>query len=363
MSKLYVGLDVHSKMTQFAIQDEDGRVIAQGQIPTTPEGFRFFKAQYGLKPGTRAGMETGTMASYVARVLQQLDLEPVVVDAHEVRAKAYRPRQKSDRRDAFEICEGLRRDQYRAIVHMPPMQIQVLRETLARRRHFVRIQTAEVAAAKHALRASGLRHLSRRLQFESGWQELLEQVDDVWLASQIEFHHRVWHTALEQAETLEASLVEQSKAFQADFELLQTVPGVGPVVALTTIACFSDVTRFPSAKHAASYAGLVPSTDQSADRDWHGHITKQGSAELRSMLCEAAHHACRKDHPLNPYLASLCARRGYKMAIVSVAHRLCRILYAMLRDRTPFEIAKLGIEVGPFEKKIVRPYRLKSRAA
>ncbi len=49
------------------------------------------------------------------------------------------------------------------------------------------------------------------------------------------------------------------------------------------------------------------------------------------------------------------------MAVVPVAHRLCRILYAMLRDWTPFEITKLGIEVGPFEKKIVCPYRLKSR--
>ena len=57
----------------------------------------------------------------------------------------------------------------------------------------------------------------------------------------------------------------------------------------------------------------------------------------------------------------MCARRGYKMAVVPVAHRLCRILYAMLRDWTPFEITKLGIEVGPFEKKIVCPYRLKSR--
>ena len=51
------------------------------------------------------------------------------------------------------------------------------------------------------------------------------------------------------------------------------------------------------------------------------------------MLCEAAHHASRPDHPLNPYFARLCARRGYKMAIVAVAHRLCRIIFAMLRHQ------------------------------
>ena len=118
--------------------------------------------------------------------------------------------------------------------------------------------------------------------------------------------------------------------------------------------------RFPDAKHAASYAGLVPSTYQSGEHEAHGRITKRGSAELRAMLCEAAHHASRPDHPLNPYFARLCARRGYKMAIVAVAHRLCRIIFAMLRHQSDFDVAKLGVERGPFEHKIVRAYRLKA---
>src|SRR5262249_27894003 len=68
---------------------------------------------------------------------------------------------------------------------------------------------------------------------------------------------------------------------------LETVPGVGPIVALTTIAVFAEVGRFPSAKQAASYSGLVPSTFQSGDRDAHGRITKRGSAELRTMPCDS----------------------------------------------------------------------------
>jgi transposase len=140
---------------------------------------------------------------------------------------------------------------------------------------------------------------------------------------------------------------------------LQTVPGVGPLTSLTAVAVFSDVRRFPSAKHAASYAGLVPSTDQSGDRDTHGHITKRGSAALRTMLCEAAHHAQRPTHPLNPYFTRRCAQRGYKMAVVAVAHRLCRILFALLRDGVAFDVAKLAIEEGPFRRTLVQRYRLK----
>ena len=363
MTEVYVGLDVHSKLTQFVIQGADGRVIGSGVVPTTAEGLRLLKSQHGIARRTPVALESGTMASYVARELQQLELEPIVVDAREVRVKAYRPRQKSDRRDAFEICDGLRRDQYRSIVFVPPAPVQRLRQTLSQRRHFVRLQTAEVNGVKHQLRASGLRHLSRSLQSESAWNKLFSRIEDVQLASRIESHHQVWRAAGAQVEVLDASLLEQSQLFQEDFHRLQTVPGVGPIVALTVLAAYADVSRFPDAKHASSYGGLVPSTHQSGDQDRHGRITKQGSAELRSMLCEAAHHARRKSNPLQPYFRSLCARQGNKVAVVAVAHRLCRILFAMLRDKAEFDIRKLNVEIGPFEQKIVRPYRLKRGAA
>jgi len=132
---------------------------------------------------------------------------------------------------------------------------------------------------------------------------------------------------------------------------------------LTAIAVFADVTRFPSAKHAASYAGLVPSTFQSGASDRHGHITKRGSAELRAMLCEAAHQARRASHPLHPVFLKLCARRGYKMAIVAVAHRLCRVLYALLRHGTEFQPTRLGVEEGPFTQTVTRRYRLTPKPA
>ena len=79
-----------------------------------------------------------------------------MVDAHEVRLKAHRPNQKSDRRDAFELCEGVRRGIYRSIVHVPCREVSRLRDTLSRRRHFVRLAGAQVGATKALLRAAGL---------------------------------------------------------------------------------------------------------------------------------------------------------------------------------------------------------------
>jgi transposase len=356
----YVGLDVHSKRSVYVIEADEGRVVARGDIPTTPAGFRQLRRQHALPAETPVALETGTVAFYAARELARVGLRPVVIDAHEVRVKAHRPRQKSDRRDAFELCEGLRRGLYRAIVHVPPARIGALRETLSRRRHFVAVRVAEVNAVKRLLRAAGLGQLSTTLATEAAWAKLLAALaGEPALRTYVTQHHALWRCVQEQLAALEATLAAQPAAITTVAARLQTVPGVGPIVSLTTVAVFSDVHRFPSAKHAASYAGLVPSTDQSGDRDTHGHITKRGSAALRTMLCEAAHHAQRPTHPLHPYFARLCAQRGYKMAVVAVAHRLCRILFALLRDGKEFDVRKLAIEEGPFRRTTVQRYRLK----
>jgi transposase len=342
----------------YTIQDELGKGVGEGSVPTSLEGLGLLRARYELPAGTPVALESGTMAFFVARRLAELGLDPRVVDAHEVRQKALRPNQKSDRRDALELCEGLRRGTYRSVVHVPSEAIERLRETLGRRRHFVRVKTMQVNAVKRLLRTAGLPMLSRSLQAESGWEKLLRAVVvDPSLSGFCAAHHAVWRCAHEQITALEVSLREQSRPFQADVDRLQTVPGVGPIVALTALAVLSDVRRFPTAKHAASYAGLVASTFDSGERVHHGRITRRGSNELRSMLCEAAHHAWRRSNPFSAYFSSLCIRRGYKMAVVAVAHRLCRILYAMLRDGTDFNLDKLAVEQGHFERTTVHHYR------
>jgi transposase len=365
MSKVYVGLDVHSKATSYMIQSEDGSTVAESSIPTSPEGFRDLRDKFGLPPGTQVGLETGTVSFYVARLLNSLGLAPIVIDAREVRAKARRKNQKCDRRDAQDICHGIRTGAYQSIVHIPPEPVLLLRETLSRRRHFVRTTTAEVNAAKRLLRSVGRKDLATMgLKTTNNWKRLLKLVEgDQILESFITMHFHTWEGAKMQVAQLDLKLreLEKQDSFAEPSRRLQTIPGVGQIVALTALAVLSDVRRFASAKHVASYAGVVPSTFHSGDRAASGHITKRGSAELRAMLCEAAHHANRPTHPLYPFFAELCVRRGYRMAVTAVAHRLLRIIYGMLRDSTEFDIKKVPVELGPFTKTRVVAYRRKKK--
>jgi transposase len=265
MGAYYVGLDVHSRETVFVIQDEAGSVVARGAVPTTPEGLARLCREHQLAPGTAVG------------------LAPVVVDAHEVRRKAHRPTQKSDRRDAFEVCDGIRRGLYRSVVHIPSPAISTLRTTLSRRRHFIRIQTAEVNAAKRLLRGAGwLAGTRTSLRSAISWDRLLSALAAVpELEGHVRLHYAVWQQAGEQVRALDHQLADLARPLRDEMRRLETVPGVGPVVALTALAVFADVQRFASAKHVASYAGLVPSTYQSGDRDRHGHIRRAAHYALR----------------------------------------------------------------------------------
>jgi transposase len=156
-------------------------------------------------------------------------------------------------------------------------------------------------------------------------------------------HMDVWRVAQEKVILLDKELREGLQRFKTTVRRLQTVPGVGIITAATYLAVIATPHRFADSGRVVSYIGLVPSTYDTGPMQRHGHITKRGSSELRAMLCEAAQHAARPRHPLNPYWVRVCAKQGYKRAVVAVAQRLARILYAMWRKGEDFDATKLNV--------------------
>jgi transposase len=99
--------------------------------------------------------------------------------------------------------------------------------------------------------------------------------------------------------------------------------GIGPVLALTIRAEVGDITRFARGADLASYAGLVPRVDASANRYWSGRITREGSPWLRWALIEAAMHAIRRPDHIGRWARQLAMRKGQCKARVALARRLC----------------------------------------
>ncbi len=114
-------------------------------------------------------------------------------------------------------------------------------------------------------------------------------------------------------------------------KVLTQLPGAGPFTALVILAEISDVSRFGPARKLASWAGLTP-TVRGSDRVAHyGHISKQGPAWLRWVLCEAAQNAKRSPQFAASYQA-IARRRGKKIATTAVARKLLTRAWHLLTD-------------------------------
>ena len=114
-------------------------------------------------------------------------------------------------------------------------------------------------------------------------------------------------------------------------KVLTQLPGVGPFTALVILAEIGDVSRFASARKLASWAGLTPTVRGSDRVARYGHISKQGSAWLRWVLCEAAQTAKRSPQFAGGYQAT-ARRRGKKIATTAVARKLLTRTYHLLTD-------------------------------
>lgn len=127
---------------------------------------------------------------------------------------------------------------------------------------------------------------------------------------------------------------------------LATVPGVGLLVATTFVCVIDDPRRFRNAAEVSAYLGLVPSERSSGGRRRLGAITKQGNPHVRRLLVQAGWLVLRGDPESEPLVAwgqRIASRRGPRIAVVAVARRLSRILWALWKSGGVYDRERIGL--------------------
>ena len=148
---------------------------------------------------------------------------------------------------------------------------------------------------------------------------------------------------LEEAlERISAEIAQRLQNELAAIELLDTVPGISVRSAEMILAELgADLSRFPSAKHLASWAGMCPGNAESGGKRLSGK-TRKGNQALRQVLIEIAHVASKtKDSYLAAQYRRIAARRGKKRALVALGHTVLVIIYHILSRRQPYH--ELGV--------------------
>lgn len=175
--------------------------------------------------------------------------------------------------------------------------------------------------------------------------ELLRQALDTPLSSTSRWLLQKLLGQEQALERLREETDEHLKSLQAPYlsalTLLQTVPGVGLQTALTFVAeAGADMSRFPSAQHLASWAGLVPSSNESAGKRGKTPV-RDGNKGLRTALVQAAWVSIRSgESPWGSWFRSLASRRGQNVAIVGVARKMAEVMFALLRDGVIYDPKK-----------------------
>ena len=365
------GVDVHKRTVVVCLltPGERGRQVAETRTFGTTTGDLLRLSDWLSSHGcTHVGLEsTGDYWKPVHNILEG-SFEVWLLNAQHLRAV---PGRKTDVKDAQWIAELLRHGLVRPSF-IPPRHQRDLRDLTRHRTSFVReratlanrvqkvLEDANLklgSVASDVLGLSGRAMLAAIIAGERDGAALAalakgklrkkrEQLEQA-LTGRVRPHHRfLLAELLVQIDGLEetiASFDEQiARACVANdeeevVELLDTIPGIARGTAELLVAEIgTDMGRFPSAHHLASWAGLAPGNNESGGRQRSGR-TRKGNVWLRSALVAAAQAAVRtKQTYLAAQYQRLAARRGAKKAILAVAHTLLTIIYHVIARREPY---------------------------
>jgi transposase len=367
------GVDVHKKtvVACLIVPGPQGRPVKEVRTFGTMTDDLLALVDWVVAAGcTHVAMEsTGSYWKPLYNLLEGV-LEVLVVNAAHIKAV---PGRKTEVRDCEWIADLLRHGLLRASF-IPERPQRELRELTRYRASLVHERAAEVnrvqkvregANSKLAAVATDIMGVAGRdmlaaliggtadaatmAQFARGrMREKIPQLEQA-LAGTCGAHQRfliaqqLAHIDFLAAliERVSAQIAERVRPFEEFIVLLDSITGIGRYTAEVLVAEIGvDMTRFPSAAHLCSWAGVAPGNNESAGKRTSGK-TRKGSPWLRAALVEAAHAAGRTT---NTYLGAryrrLVARKGKKRAAVAVAHSILTIVYHVLTDREPY--ADLG---------------------
>ena len=329
----YIGLDVHKKTISFCVKDTAGCVHQEGKIGSTR---RELDAWIKTVPQPRViAMEATIFTGWIYDHL--LPHAEKVKVAHPLMLRAIAAsKKKNDRIDARKIADLLRCDLLPEC-HMASTEIRQRRRTLRYRGLLVRQMVQMKNRISGLLMETGVSYNKRRLHKVGYFTELLSANEEVHQS--IRPLLKLSRETIVRCQKTDFALVsslERDPLLAERLKRLRTVPGVGPITALTWALEIGDFTRFESIKQAISYCGLCSAEKSSADKIMRTPISKQRNKHIQRALVEAAKLAPRQCHELAVIYQKEKQRGNSNRATLAVARKMVAYLLAVERRKQDF---------------------------
>jgi transposase len=329
----YIGLDVHKKTISYCVKDASGQIHREGTIGATRNELDLWMKTLS-QPWTVA-MEATIFTGWIYDHLLPHAAQVKVAHPLMLRAIAL-AKKKNDRIDAGKIADCLRCD-FLPECHMASTEIRDRRRTLRYRHLLVRQMVQMKNRISGLLLETGVSHNKQRLHKVGYFRELISNNKEV--QESIRPLLRLSRETIVRCQKTEYALVsslQRDPLLAERIKRLRTVPGVGPITALTWALEIGDVSRFRSIKQAISYCGLCGEENSSAEKVLRTPLSKQRNKHLQSVLIEAAKLAPRQNHELALVYEREKQRGNGNRATLAVARKMVAYLLAVDRRERDF---------------------------
>ncbi len=337
----FAGLDVSLRSCALCIVDARGGVAFERELACDVGEITDCLASFS-HPIARIGFEAGTMSQHLFYGLKNNGFDVVCMEARQVSAALSAMRNKTDKNDARGIAHILRTGWF-SPVHMKSREAHGFRALLSCRKALLN-KTIDLAnEVRGLLKIFGLR-LPKTVQhgsFDDLVRPLIE-ADEVLAHAMLpllDARLEIYRQYLD----LDRRVKHEARSDEVCLRMM-TVPGVGPIAALTFKAAIDDPTRFKRSRTVAAHFGLTPRRYQSGESDNPGRISRAGDRDVRATLYAAANALLMRTmagSQIKSWGMRLMRTKGRRRAVVAVARKLAVLLHRMWTDGTEFRSEKV----------------------
>ena len=343
-----VGVDLAKRVIQVHAVDAGGRVLTSRALVRD----KFIEWCARLPTGCVVAMEASSGAHHWARKLVALGLEARIISAQLV--SPYRSEGatgKNDANDAAAICEAASRPRMRfipvkSIEQQSMLCVHRLREGIKEDR------TACINRIRGLLAEFGLVFPQSPCELQAVLSEVLEDAaNELGTLARLTLQRAQaqWHELDEHLAWCDERIAAHAKD-NAAVKAAATLLGIGPVTASAVVATVGDFKQFKSGAQFGAWIGLTPRQRSSGGKNNLGGITKRGDTYLRTLLIQGAKSAVmtahRRQDKISNWVVSLRERSGWQKAVVALANKNARILWAVMTRGEAFDANHLSVKPG-----------------
>lgn len=321
-----VGIDLHRRRSTITRMSQAGEVLEQVEILNDVERLGEVLTRCGEEP--EVVLEACYGWYWAVDTLQASGAEVHLAHPLGVKMFEYR-RYKDDERDSKDLADLWRMGRLPEAWIAPPATRE-LRELVRHRAKLVSMRSRCKAQVHAVLAKCGVQVLMSDL-FGVGGTGLLDGLDlPKPYAARIASLRRVMDLLDFEVDVFARQAAGRLRR-EPGYTAVQTIPGIGPVLAAVMLAEIGDITRFPSAERLTCWAGMTPLHRESADKVRRGRITKQGSRLVRWAAVESVQRLPAHT-VLGTFRDKIAAKHGHNTAVVAAGRRQLEYVFYALRD-------------------------------